>query len=102
MIRYEDQCVGCPPEMGCLGNNCPYSHVPVYYCDECNNEVEELYEYEGDELCEDCLLAQFECKDYDDDVLCPCCEDYTYSLYMTKDGPMCKYCLLESFHKYGD
>ena len=29
-----------------------------YYCDECNEEVnpEDLYEYDGKEICGDCLL----------------------------------------------
>lgn len=102
MIEYENQCVGCPPEMGCIGDSCPYANVPVYYCDECHDEVNELYDCDGDELCEDCLLKQFERIDYDDEVTCPCCEEYTDSLYITEDGPMCKYCLLDSFEKYGD
>ena len=36
MIEYEDECVGCPPEMGCLGNSCRYKNVKHLYCDKCN------------------------------------------------------------------
>ena len=28
MIKYEDECVGCPPERGCLGSVCPNRNVP--------------------------------------------------------------------------
>ena len=58
MIRYEDECVGCPPEMGCLGSACRYSNVPHYYCDECGDE-DKLYYYNDRELCENCLLDKF-------------------------------------------
>jgi hypothetical protein len=54
MKEYVDLCVGCPPEMGCLGVGCPQRNVPVYRCDKCGRE-EELYEYDGRELCIDCI-----------------------------------------------
>ena len=29
MVEYEDECVGCPPEMSCLGKDgCPNMNVP--------------------------------------------------------------------------
>ena len=31
MIKYENECVGCPPERGCLGSSCPYMNVPRLY-----------------------------------------------------------------------
>ena len=52
MIKYEDECVGCPKEMGCLGNACPNRNVPHLYCDKCGDDCEEL--------CEDCLKERFE------------------------------------------
>lgn len=57
MIRYEDQCVGCPPHMGCLGSCCPKRNIPVYICDRCDEEAEELYTYDDDDrqLCFKCL-----------------------------------------------
>lgn len=54
MVKYEDMCVGCPTEMGCLGKSCPYMGVPVYYCDTCGNENAEFH-YEGEDICEECL-----------------------------------------------
>ena len=60
MIKYEDECVGCPKEMGCLGNACPNRNVPHLYCDECEYEYDELYTCDGKELCEDCLKERFE------------------------------------------
>lgn len=53
MIRYENECVGCPTEMGCLGKACPYVDVPVYVCDECESDDAE-YQIDGHEYCEDC------------------------------------------------
>ena len=60
MVKYEDECVGCPPEMGCLGNSCRYKNVKHFYCDKCGEDVEELYKVDGEELCEECLKANFE------------------------------------------
>ena len=59
MTVYEDDCVGCPPEMGCLGNTCPFKNVPHYYCDMCGREYEhdDLREYEGGEICESCFCG---------------------------------------------
>ena len=54
MRKYENQCVGCPEGMGCLGKSCPYVDVPVDYCDDCGAEGAE-YRIDGDDLCEDCV-----------------------------------------------
>lgn len=56
MVTYEDECVGCPKEIGCLGYSCPNRNVMHLYCDECNDDVEDLYDYNGKELCEECVL----------------------------------------------
>lgn len=53
MRKYENQCVGCPEGMGCLGKSCPYVDVLVDYCDDCGAEGAE-YRIDGDDLCEDC------------------------------------------------
>lgn len=55
----EDDCVGCPAEMGCLGQSCPKVNVPHYYCDSCGEEAE-LYMFEGEELCIDCILSRLD------------------------------------------
>ena len=59
MVKYENECVGCPKEMSCLGNICPYKNVKHLYCDKCGEDCEELYVFDGEELCEECLLDSF-------------------------------------------
>jgi hypothetical protein len=59
MLKYENRCCGCAvPAYPCLGASCPNRHVPVHYCDKCDpkceNPLDEVYEYDGEELCEDC------------------------------------------------
>lgn len=58
MVKYESECVGCPNEIGCIGDYCQYKHVPVLICDECGQEVDELYEvdFDNDQRCLSCLL----------------------------------------------
>lgn len=58
MINIENDCVGC--ELPCLGDACPYSNVPHYYCDKCGDEAEELRNYYGDELCFYCWREEVE------------------------------------------
>lgn len=59
MRKTENECVSCPTDYGCLGNSCKYRFVTRYYCDRCKEE-RTLYYYDGEELCEDCLLEEFE------------------------------------------
>lgn len=47
-----DECVGCPPEMGCMGAACPNRNVERHVCDKCGEAA--VYELNGEELCEDC------------------------------------------------
>ena len=56
MITYEDECVGCPTEMGCMGNACPNRNVPYLYCDKCNELVDDLYEWDDEQVCIDCIV----------------------------------------------
>lgn len=58
MRVYENECVGCPPEMGCMGSACPYRNVERFYCDECGDETT-LRKTDYGELCESCLLKKF-------------------------------------------
>jgi len=56
MIKYENQCVGCPPERGCMGESCRNRNVPVMICDDCGDECQELYYgTDGQEVCNVCL-----------------------------------------------
>ena len=63
MIILEDECVNCPPEMGCLGNSCPNKSVPHYICDKCDEE-DILYEFEDRQLCSSCILDELEIVEY--------------------------------------
>ena len=55
MRKTENECIGCPPELGCVGDtSCPYRNVTRYYCDKCGEE-EQLYEYDDRELCISCI-----------------------------------------------
>lgn len=63
-VVIENGCVGCPPEMGCLGSACPHKEEKHYFCDgkNCKEEFKpsELYHYHGEIFCASCLLEQFE------------------------------------------
>lgn len=59
MKRIEDECVGCPAGVPCLGPSCPNRNVVRYYCDECGAE-ETLYEWDGQELCIECIKEQLD------------------------------------------
>ena len=62
MRTIEDECVGCPKEMGCLGDNCRYKNVHRYFCDKCGDEfdAEELYVVDGEDVCSDCILNEYQ------------------------------------------
>ena len=55
MVRYENDCVDCG--WPCVGSSCPNRNVPHYYCDKCGAE-QKLYEFDGQELCAECLLEE--------------------------------------------
>ena len=57
-IKYFDECVSCTSVgLNCLGNSCINKNVKHYYCDKCKKEFDVLYEYDGEELCEECVLG---------------------------------------------
>ena len=58
MVRYENQCVDCHKELGCTKPHCKYWNVPIWVCDECGDENVDLYDYDGQELCDFCLLKR--------------------------------------------
>lgn len=39
---------------------CPLRHAKHYYCDDCGDEVDTLYRFEGEELCGDCVVKRLE------------------------------------------
>lgn len=55
MIKYEDECVGCPPELGCYGDACPNRHIPYYYCDRCGEEVDAYFDINNEMICDNCI-----------------------------------------------
>ena len=52
MIKYENECVDCG--MPCF-SSCRYKNVMRMYCDRCGEEVDELNETHGEQLCNDCM-----------------------------------------------
>lgn len=64
MLVYENQCCGCAvPGYPCRGSSCELRRVPVHYCDKCDpnrdEPLDEVYEVDGQELCENCLKEMF-------------------------------------------
>ena len=66
MRQVEDECCGCATESyPCRGDMCPNRHAVHLYCDICHSDVDKLYEYDGSDYCEECLLEQFDSIDID-------------------------------------
>lgn len=55
MIKYENECVGCPDWMGCVGSSCSYANVPHFICDNCGQEAGSLFDTDDGQLCYDCV-----------------------------------------------
>lgn len=59
MLKIENHCNCCT--LPCI--DCGLKRVPVYYCDKCDPKcdepLEEVYEVDGKDLCEDCLKKMF-------------------------------------------
>ena len=60
MRKVVNECVGCTDiGLHCIGSSCRNRNVIRFYCDRCGAEVK-LYHYDDEELCEECLLEDFE------------------------------------------
>ena len=60
MKKIENHCCNCAvPGYPCRGSACPNRNVEVYYCDKCGRELEDIYDVDGEELCEECLKEMF-------------------------------------------
>lgn len=60
-VLIQNDCCGCATESyPCLGDQCKYRNVKHFYCDRCKEEVDELYYFDGDELCGECVLKGLE------------------------------------------
>lgn len=67
MIKFENDCCDCAvPAYPCMGNSCPLRHSAHFYCDNCSDEVDELYYYGGEQWCVDCILKDCGKVDIDD------------------------------------
>ena len=51
-VQYENHCVDCPPEIGCLGRHCHLKNTPIYYCDICSEQIDAPKN--GEDICEKC------------------------------------------------
>lgn len=58
MIRYESSCVNCG--FPCRYEACQNYRVRILECDRCHDELDKLYDFYGEEICEECLLKEFE------------------------------------------
>lgn len=54
--------------MPCLYDSCPYYKVEHFQCDYCREEDVTLYYYGGNEVCESCLLKEFEVVEGSEDL----------------------------------
>ena len=63
MEKTFDECVGCR-DLGkpCQGPSCPNRNVTRFFCDRCGEEITDIYDFEGEEICEDCLKEIFKRK----------------------------------------
>lgn len=61
MIKYEDECVGCAPELGCTAPWCDRLSVERYYCDKCGAAADYVLD-DGEELCEDCAATELDAQ----------------------------------------
>lgn len=60
MVSKESNCVGCT-SMGlhCMGSACPNSRPAlVIKCDACGKDADVVWEFDGIELCEECIKRE--------------------------------------------
>lgn len=57
MVKRESGCVSCG--LPCLGRACPHYEEITLVCDKCGHSVDDLYEYDGGQVCEECLINNF-------------------------------------------
>ena len=58
MRYYTSECCDCG--LPCIYDSCPYYKVEHFKCDFCSAEDVRLYNYSGYEICENCLLEEFD------------------------------------------
>lgn len=87
MKRRENECCDCG--LPCMGSSCPNRNVLRLYCDKCGHEVSDLYEHDGEELCEDCLEKEVHA------VRCDKCGDEEV-LFEHEGKMLCWLCYLDA------
>lgn len=87
MIHYEDACFNCGSDCNgyCSLRDKQYK---ILICDKCGKEVRELYDVDGDMVCEECLLDMFDTVE----GTCEDCGDET-TLYEVDGKQLCEECL---------
>lgn len=90
MRKRENECCDCG--LPCMGSACPNRNVLRLYCDKCGHEASELFDLDGDELCEDCLYKMLPRYESDDEEQCPTCGEYDFLRYLNGE-PMCRCCI---------
>ena len=58
MVKKESLCCGCTAFGDCIGSACPNYEITVFECDSCGKTKEDLYYFDGEELCLDCILER--------------------------------------------
>lgn len=57
-VKKESGCVDCG--LPCRGKYCAYYEDVTFICDECGEEVDTLYWFEGRQLCSNCVLNELQ------------------------------------------
>ena len=58
MTQFKHECCDCATgAYPCQGSSCTQGTMH-YYCDACGEETEQLYQFDGEELCADCVLEK--------------------------------------------
>lgn len=62
IIKSNDCCDCASPGFPCIGRNCKLLDRTHYICDRCDEETYEgeLYWFNGEQLCIDCILEELE------------------------------------------
>ena len=63
MIVVDNECVDCG--LPCMYEACPYYKVVRFYCDCCTEEQLNLWHFDGQELCQDCILKHLDKVEYE-------------------------------------
>ena len=58
MIIRESDCCDCG--LPCIGFSCKYFETIRCVCDNCQSDMEDLYWWEDEQLCIDCIIEQLE------------------------------------------